>query len=77
MQETIHEIDDILVPAVFHNQNLIDNQILLGLKFQIHLLDRNTSVGAVLVCCIDTSRCTLSDFVKAPVFAGRITGSTY
>ena len=49
MQVAIHEIDDVLMFAVLHDQDLIDDQILLGLQVQVHLLDGDASVGTSLI----------------------------
>lgn len=76
MQEAIHKVDDVLVFAVFHNQDFIDDQIFFGLEFQVHLLNRDALIGAVFISSKDTSRCTLANLVKAPVFAGRVTWRT-
>lgn len=60
-QERVHEVDDVLVLAVLHDQNLVDDQILLRLLLQVHLLDGHTFVRANFKSCVDTTRRTLAD----------------
>lgn len=60
-KERVHEVDDVLVPAVPHDQNLVDDEILLGLLFQVHLLDGNAFVGSNLKRCVNATRSALAD----------------
>lgn len=76
MQVAVQEIDNVLVLAVFHDQNLIDNQILLRLQIQIHLLDGDASIGVILIRSEHASRCSLTDLVEVVVFLRGVTGST-
>ena len=76
MEVTVQKVDNILVLAVLHNQNLIDDQILLGLQVQVHLLDSNTLVGVVLVGSKNTTRRTLADFIEMVVQSSRVPGRT-
>lgn len=76
MEVAVQEVDNILVLTVLHNQNLIDDQILLGLQVQVHLLNSNTLVGVVLVGSKNTTRRTLADFVEVVVQPSRVPGRT-
>jgi hypothetical protein len=55
VQVTVYEVDNVFVLAVFHDDDFVDDQILLRLLFQIHLFDRNTSLGPTFECGKDTS----------------------
>lgn len=72
MQERIHVVDDILVFALLHDQDLIDDKVLLGLQFKIHLLDGYAVICADLVGSVNTTRRSLADFVEVSIFAGGI-----
>ena len=58
VQERVNVVDDVRMPAAPHDQNLIDDEILLRLLVQVHLLDSDRQVGAYLVCGIDTAGST-------------------
>ena len=56
VQETVHVIDDVLVLAIPHHQNLVDDQLFLRLLFQIHLLDRHRFARHGMVRRVHTTR---------------------
>lgn len=60
-KERVLEVDDVLVSAVSHDKNFVDDEILLGLLFQVHLLDCDAFVGADLESCVNTTRSTLAN----------------
>jgi hypothetical protein len=64
------------VLALLHHDNLVDDQILLRLLFQIHLFDRDTLIRVDLSCGEDATRCTLADLVEALVPFRWVTGGT-
>ena len=59
IQERVYEVDDVRVPRGLHYEDLVDNEILLRLFIEVHLLDGDGIVGADLVCGEDTSRCAI------------------
>lgn len=71
-QEAVDEVDNVGMRALLHDQDLIDNQVLLGLLFEIHLLDSDQTAGATLVSGIDTSRSTLTNLCEAAVNLTRV-----
>lgn len=71
-KERVHEVDDVLVFAVPHNQNFVDNEILLRLLLQIHLLDGNALIGTNFKRCVDATRSTLANFDQAAELLGRV-----
>ena len=62
--------------AVLHDQNLVDNEVFLGLLFQVHLLDSNAFVRADLVGGKDSTRSTLPNLVQIAVSQGRVSIGT-
>jgi hypothetical protein len=60
-EKRVHEVDDILMSAISHDQNFINDEILLRLLFQVHLLDGDALVGANLEGRVNTARSTLTD----------------
>lgn len=60
VQERIDVVDDVRVARAAHDQDLVDDQILLGLLLEVHLLDRDAQVRAHLVCGVYTSGCTVN-----------------
>ena len=54
-QETVHEVDNVLMLAVLHDEDFVDDKVLLGLLLEIHLLDGDTLVGADLESCVHTT----------------------
>lgn len=73
VEVAFQEVDNVLVLAILHDKDLVDDQVLLGLKVQVHLLYGHTVVGSSLVGSEDTTRCTLTDLVEVVVQLGRIT----
>lgn len=73
-EEGIHEVDDVLVSTIFHDEDFIDDEVLFGLLFEIHLLDGDALVRADFERGVDTSRCALTDFDEAAVFLRWIAG---
>lgn len=71
-KKAIHEIDNILMLAILHDQDFVDDEILLWLLLEVHLFDSHTLVGAHLVCCKNATRSTLADFVEVLVSQGGI-----
>src|SRR6266480_181834 len=57
----IHKIDNVLVLALLHDENFVDNEILLGLLLQIHLLDGDAAGGRTFGSGKDAARCALAD----------------
>jgi len=58
VQEGINIVDDVGVSRGTHDENLVDDQILLGLFIEVHLFDGHGHVRTNLVRCVDTSRRT-------------------
>ena len=56
---TINKVHNIRMRAILHHQDLVDNQILLRLLLEVHLLDRDAAVGHALVRHVDTTRRSL------------------
>lgn len=50
VQVAVDEVDNVLMLAVFHDDNFVDDEILFGLLFQVHLLNGNTSPRGHLIC---------------------------
>lgn len=71
-QKAVHEIDDILMLAVFHYQDLIYNQILLRLLLEVHLLDSHAAIRPILVCCVYTTRRALTDLIELSILRRRV-----
>jgi hypothetical protein len=57
----VNEVDNVGVGALLHDQDFVDNQVLLGLLLQVHLLDGNQPVAASLVSSKHPTRGTLTD----------------
>ena len=55
LQETVNIISNIQITGQMHDENLINDQVLLWLLVEIHLLDGDGEVGANLVYGIHTS----------------------
>ena len=66
-QETVHKVDNVLMLAILHDQNLIDDKVFLGLLLEVHLLDGNTFVRTDFVCSEDPARRALANLVEVPV----------
>jgi hypothetical protein len=60
-EERVHEVDDVLVSAVPHDQDFVDDEILLRLLLQVHLLNGDALVGANLEGRVNTTRSTLTN----------------
>ncbi len=58
VQEGIYVVDDVGVSRSAHDKDLVDNEILLGLLVEVHLLDSHGEVCADLVCGVHATRCT-------------------
>ena len=58
MQEGVDVVDDIGVSRSTHDEDLVDDEILLGLLVEVHLLDGHREVRADLVRGVDTARST-------------------
>lgn len=71
-EKTIHKVDNVPMFALLHHDNLVDDQILLGLLLQIHLLDSHASVRPDLVRRKDATRRALTDLVEVSVSLGGI-----
>ena len=76
-QERVHEVDDILVPAVLHDQDLVDDEILLGLLLEVHLFDGNALVRPDFVGGVDATGGALADLHQAAVFLRWVRGVAY
>lgn len=71
-KEGVHKVDDVLVLAVPHDQNFVDDEVFLGLLLQIHLFDGHTFVGANFKRGVDTTGSTLTNLDQAAEFLGRV-----
>lgn len=71
-EEAVHEIDHVLMLAVLHDQDFVDDQILLGLLLQVHLLDGHTLIRPDFKGRVHTTRSSLADFDEIAVFFSRI-----
>jgi len=63
---TLDKVDHVLVLAVLHDHDLVDDKIFLRLLFQVHLLNSNASVGAALKGGKDSTGSTLTDLIQTP-----------
>ena len=59
MQERVDVVDDVRMPRRPHDEDLVDDEVLLRLLVQVHLLDRHRQVRADLVRGVDTSGRTI------------------
>lgn len=57
----VNEVDNVLVPRRLHDQDLVDDQILLRLFLQVHLFDGDADIGTGLVRRVDASRCAVDE----------------
>ena len=48
-KERVDKVDNVAVPRLLHHEDLIDDEVLLRLLLEIHLLDRDREVRADLV----------------------------
>ena len=71
-QETVNVIDNIWMLGRAQDENLVDDQVLLRLVVEIHLLDSDGQVGADLVCGVHTSAGALTNFGEIAVEARRV-----
>jgi hypothetical protein len=76
-KEGVHEVDDVLMPAVSHDQDFVDDEILLRLLLQVHLFNGNALVGADLKCCVDTTGSALANLDQVAELLRGISGVTY
>jgi hypothetical protein len=74
VQEAVGEIDNILVLAVFHDEDLVYDQVFLRLLLQIHLLDRHAPSRPDFICFENTAGRALADFIKVLIFRGGVGG---
>lgn len=75
-QIAVHEVHDVLVLAVFHDQNFIDDEIFLWLLLKVHLFDSHAFVGSDFGRGVDASGCPLADLVQAFVLLHRVARAT-
>jgi len=47
LQERVQEVDNVVMPALFHHDDLVHNQLLPWLTSKIHLLDSNLRSGSI------------------------------
>jgi hypothetical protein len=71
-KERIHKVDHVLVPAVSHHQNFVDDEVFLWLLFQVHLLNGDALISANLECGVNTTRSTLANLDQVAEFLCRI-----
>jgi hypothetical protein len=71
-QEAVDVIDDIGVAGGAHDEDLVDDEVLLRLLVEVHLLDGDGEVGADLVGGVDTTAGALTDLDQAAIEAGRV-----
>ena len=76
-QVAVHEVYNVLVLAIFHHKDLIDDEIFLRLLLKIHLFDGHALISAHFSSCVDTSRSTLANLVEILVPPHRVSSSTY
>lgn len=57
-EERVDKVDDILVSRFFHDEDLVDDEVLFRLLFEVHLFDRDRQVRSDLVSRVDSSRST-------------------
>eukprot|EP00047_Mylnosiga_fluctuans_P001701 m.221524 g.221524 ORF g.221524 m.221524 type:complete len:498 (+) comp10604_c0_seq1:1523-3016(+) len=62
-EEAIQVVDDVLLAQLPHDEDLVDDQLLLGLLRKVHLLDRNNVARAVLCRRVHCSRRTLANLL--------------
>jgi hypothetical protein len=63
----VDKVDNVGVGALLHDQNLVDDQVLLRLLLQVHLLDGDQPVAALFVPSIYATRCTLPNLDEPAV----------
>lgn len=63
-QKAVHKVDNVLMLAIFHDQDLVDDEVLLGLLLEVHLLDSHTLVATHFVRCEHAARSTLANLVE-------------
>ena len=56
VQERVDVVDDVRVPRRAHDEDFVDDEVLLRLLLEVHLLNRDGLVRADLVRGVDTSR---------------------
>src|SRR5258708_33075904 len=71
-QETVDIVDDIRMTGRAHDENLVDDQVLLRLLVKVHLLDGDGHVGADLVRGVHASTGALANFDQVAIEASRI-----
>lgn len=71
-QIAVDEVHNVWVGAVLHDQDLVDDQVLLGLLLQVHLLDGHQPVAALLVAGKHAARGALADLGEAPVYVAGV-----
>ena len=59
VEERIDVVDNVGMARRLHDQNLVDNEVLLRLLFKVHLLDGHRDIGPELVSGVDTPRSTI------------------
>jgi len=59
VEERVDEVDDVGVVGGFHDEDFVDDEILLGLLLEVHLLDGDRVVGSNLVGGVDSSGCSV------------------
>jgi len=76
-QIAVNEVDNVGVRALLHDQDLVDDQVLLWLLLEVHLLDGHQAVGPPLVARVHAARSALADLGEAAVDLPRIALGTY
>ena len=76
-QITVQEVYNVLVLASLHDNDLVDNQILLGLLGQLHLLDGHALVRAGFIRSVDSTRSTLTNDREVSVHLSWISPTAY
>jgi len=71
-QETVDVVDNIRMTRRTHDKNLVDDQVLLRLLVEVHLLDGDRQVGTDLVCGVHASTGTLANFGEIAIQARRV-----
>lgn len=60
-QEGVDKVDDVLMARFLHDEDFVDDQVLLRLLLEVHLLDRDRQVRADLIRRVNSSRSTARD----------------
>lgn len=71
-KERVHEVDDVLVLAISHDQDLVNDEVFLWLLFEVHLLDSDALVRSDFKCRVNATRSTLANLDKIAELLRRV-----